>query len=76
MSVPGPIRSRSPLACSGAMYDGEPMMAPLRVALPSSADSTSIRLASPKSAILGVPSGARRMLPGLRSRWTIRFSWA
>ena len=47
-------------------------MAPVRVW----SESSPRRLARPKSVILGRPSAVRRMLAGLRSRWTIPWWWA
>ena len=49
-----------------------PRIEPLRVWL----ESSSSRLARPKSVILGVPSAVRRMLAGFRSRWTMPCRWA
>ena len=48
------------------------MIAPVRVCC----ESPSIRLARPKSVILGLPSGVSRTLAGFRSRWMIPRAWA
>src|SRR5439155_26196692 len=49
MSAAGPTSRFLPTACSGAMYDGVPRMLPVRVW----PESPSMRLARPKSVILG-----------------------
>src|SRR5262249_25039823 len=56
-SVCGPIWRDRPPACSGAMYDGVPITAPVAVDWPD----TWSRLASPKSAILGIKDEGGRM---------------
>lgn len=47
------------------MYRGEPMFRSLK--------GKEERVANPKSAILGVPLGERKILAGLISRWMIEF---
>jgi hypothetical protein len=64
--------------CSGAMYDGVPIIAPAAVnsTPPASSPRT---FASPKSRIFTVcfrPARARIRFAGLMSRWTIPISWA
>ncbi len=70
--------SPEPLHCSGDMYVGVPITAPVVVWLTASA--LPLSLAMPKSSSLvrapvGISgSGTRKMLSGLRSRWTM--PWA
>ena len=54
---PVPCRATLPAACSGAMYDAVPMIAP---DLLTSRASSSMRLARPKSVIFGVPLGRQQ----------------
>src|SRR3954465_11854353 len=60
-----------PRICSGAMYLGEPMKRPACVRSSASPETSFTR---PKSSTLTLsrssPRSLRRMLPGLRSRWT------
>ena len=60
-SAGGPLGS--PLACSGAMYPGEPMTRPVAVSWGSP-----WRDATPKSASFTPPSVGTITLPGLTSR--------
>ena len=54
-----------PVACSGAMYDGEPTMRPVFVTRDSSR-----MVATPKSVSLALSSWSTRTLAGFTSRWT------
>jgi hypothetical protein len=54
------------------MYAGVPMNSPVRVC----AESESSRFTSPKSPTFGTPARVKRMLAGLRSRWTMLPWWA
>src|SRR2546430_315654 len=55
------VRTLSPRACSGGMYEGGPTMAPDWVGPPP----PSTRLARPKSVTRGAALASRRMLAGL-----------
>ena len=70
-SAPGPTNLAPPRACSGAMYAGVPMTAPVCVR-----SAPPPRLASPKSATFSTPAASRRTFPGFRSRWTMPSAWA
>jgi hypothetical protein len=67
---------RPPAHCSGAIYDGVPRTAPVRVCDQLSL-ATSLSLAMPKSRsftrspLATSESGTRKMLSGLMSRWTM-----
>ncbi len=63
----------SPRACSGAMYPGVPMAAPVRVR----ADDRATR-ATPKSSTFtrSIEPPSRKMLLGLTSRWSTPRAWA
>ena len=55
-----------PRACSGGMYEGVPMAAPVCVSPPS--PDASARRAMPKSRTLTLPSRVRNRFAGLMSR--------
>ena len=70
---PRSSRTRAvPDACSGAMYDGVPRIAPDWV----NSRSPSTGLARPKSVNEGSPSASSRIFAGFRSRWRIPRWWA
>ncbi len=60
-----------PVACSGAMYDGEPTMRPVMVTRDSSR-----MVATPKSVSLARSPSSTRTLAGFTSRWTTPARWA
>ena len=64
---------RSPVACSGLMYEGVPSDNP--VAVIRSPATLLIARAMPKSATSGVPSSSM-MFSGLMSRWITSRRWA
>ena len=62
------------MACSGDIYEGVPMVRPSREIV-TELVAWEIARARPKSATSALPS-AKRMLPGLMSRWTTSCPWA
>ncbi len=65
---------RKLVICSRGMKDSVPADAPVAV-MPESPACSKL-LARPKSASLAAPSGPRRTLSGLMSRWTKPEAWA
>ena len=61
-----------PVACSGAMYCGVPLIMPVAVSL---LEPSSI-FAMPKSARYTRSSSSSRMFCGFTSRWTSLLPWA
>ena len=71
----------APIACSGAMYSGVPITTPVVVSLVAATwRSGSIIFEIPKSSSftksLDSSWSSRKMLSGLRSRWTMPLAWA
>ena len=68
----------SPIACSGAMYSGVPMTAPVDVsAVAAVSAEPAMTFEMPKSSSLTWSSSpTRKMLSGFRSRWMICLPWA